>query len=90
VNKIHKMRLQANLTQEELAEKVFVDRSTVAKWETGKAQPRVKTLLRLAVVLHCTTDELISNRSSLKIKHINIESYNNQIHMENPNGEKIN
>lgn len=59
MNGIHKMRLQAKLTQEALAGKVSVERSTVAKWETGKAKPRVNTLILLTVVLNCTADELL-------------------------------
>lgn len=52
-------RKRANLTQEQLAEKLLVDRSAIAKWETGKANPTTDKLITLAEILDCTTDELL-------------------------------
>lgn len=45
------LRDKAGLTQEELAEKVFVSRDLVSKWETGKRRPDRAALERLAAVL---------------------------------------
>lgn len=36
---IKELRKQLNLTQQELADKIGVDRVTVARWETGKKKP---------------------------------------------------
>ena len=50
------------LTQAELAEELEVTRSTVAMWETGKALPRADTLLKMAEILGCTVEELLSGK----------------------------
>ncbi len=47
-----------NLTQEQLACQMNVDRSTVAKWETGDAKPRADKLPELAQILKCKIDDL--------------------------------
>jgi len=56
---IQNLRSRAGITQEELALAVGVDRSAVAKWETGVAAPRVSLLPAIAEKLQCTIDELL-------------------------------
>lgn len=53
------MRSEKGFSQDQIAELVGVDRSTVAKWETGKAYPRVEILIKLSEIFGCTTDELL-------------------------------
>ena len=53
------IRKKADITQEQLAKKLKIDRSTVAKWETGESMPRADNLPRLAKILGCTVDELL-------------------------------
>ena len=60
MNNIQAKRQNACLTQEELARKLNLDRSTVAKWETGKALPRADILVKLSKLLNCSIDELIA------------------------------
>ena len=45
------LRNKRKLTQEELAEKLFVTRQTVSNWETAKSQPDVETLEKIAAAL---------------------------------------
>jgi transcriptional regulator with XRE-family HTH domain len=52
-------RLQAVLTQDELAQALGVDRSTVAKWETGQRSLTVENLIRAATVLEIPPDHLL-------------------------------
>ena len=52
------MRRKAGMNQEEVAEKLGVDRSTVAKWETKAAWPRGSMSIKLAKLYGCTMDEL--------------------------------
>ena len=52
------VRKKKNLTQEGLAELIGVDRSTVAKWETGIAKPLADKLVLLAKVLECKIEDL--------------------------------
>ena len=52
------MRKRAKLKQFELADLLKVERSTIAKWESGAAYPRASHLPELAKALDCTIDEL--------------------------------
>ena len=53
------LRKRANLTQEQMAEKLHVTRQAVSNWETGKCQPDVETLTALSEALGCDVTELI-------------------------------
>ena len=50
-NNLKQLRIQRNLKQEELAEKLHVTRQTVSGWETGRRQPDLDMLKKLAEVL---------------------------------------
>jgi transcriptional regulator with XRE-family HTH domain len=52
------MRERAKLKQRELADLLKVERSTIAKWESGAAYPRASQLPELAKALNCSIDEL--------------------------------
>lgn len=54
-------RERSGLTQRDLANALGIDQSTVCLWETGKTQPRAKLLPKLASLLNCTVDELLSD-----------------------------
>ncbi|MBQ8249666.1 MAG: helix-turn-helix transcriptional regulator [Clostridia bacterium] len=60
MNTIQEMRAKVNLTQEEVARELNIDRSTVAKWETGKADPRAEMLVKLSKLFGCSIDELMT------------------------------
>ena len=59
-NKFRYFRKRAGYTQEQVAEVLGVKQSNISFWETGRAYPRVKTILRLAKLYGCTVDELLS------------------------------
>ncbi|HEY3228490.1 MAG TPA: helix-turn-helix transcriptional regulator [Roseiflexaceae bacterium] len=52
-------RLQVVLTQDELARALGLDRSTVAKWETGQRSMTVENLIRAAAVLEIPPQQLL-------------------------------
>lgn len=56
---IKKYRTEANLSQEELADKVFVSRQTVSNWENDKNYPDIKSLVLLSEIFHISLDNLI-------------------------------
>jgi transcriptional regulator with XRE-family HTH domain len=58
-NQIKRYRNEGNLSQEALAEKVYVSRQTVSNWENDKSYPDVKSLLLLSEVFHTSLDTLI-------------------------------
>ena len=59
MNLIRKIRIEKGFTQDSLANKIGVDRSTVAKWEANKSTPEIKRLKKLAEIFGCTIDELV-------------------------------
>ena len=52
-------RRQLNLTQEELAERLFVSRQTVSRWETDSTFPDVETIISLCDIFGCDMDTLV-------------------------------
>ncbi|MGI5965667.1 MAG: helix-turn-helix domain-containing protein [Anaerotruncus rubiinfantis] len=61
---IAKRRIEMKISQQELADKIGVSRSTVAMWESGASAPRAGMLLSLAEALRCSADELLRNRET--------------------------
>ena len=59
MNAINAKRVSAGLKQEDIASELKIDRSTVAKWETGRSKPRADALIKLAKLFGCTVDELL-------------------------------
>lgn len=58
-NQIKAHRAALSLSQEELAEKVYVTRQTVSNWETGLGYPTFDVLIRIAAYFGVTTDYLL-------------------------------
>lgn len=56
---LKRLRNQRNLKQEDLAERINVTRQTISGWETGRRQPDLDTLKKLAEVLDVDVHELI-------------------------------
>lgn len=63
--KLHELRNQKGLTQEELAEKLFVSRTAISKWESGRGYPSIDSLKAIAKCFHVTVDELLSGEELL-------------------------
>lgn len=59
--KIKKLRTDNHLTQENLADRVFVTRSAVSKWENGGGYPGIDSLKLLSSLFGISIDELISD-----------------------------
>lgn len=59
MNKLKQLRQKNGLAQAELAARINVSQSTVAMWETGKAYPRVESLIKLAKIFGCSVSDLI-------------------------------
>ena len=56
---LSKLRKEANLTQEDLAEKCQVSRQAIAKWESGESVPTIKKFIILAGLFEMSLDELV-------------------------------
>lgn len=55
-------RERRGLTQQEVAEKLYVDRSTYAYYETGKTEPSVGTLIQLSEIFGISVLEILKSR----------------------------
>ena len=65
--KLQNLRKQKGLTQEELAEVLFVSRAAVSKWESGRGYPNLESLKAIAKYFGITVDELLSGEELLTI-----------------------
>ena len=65
--KLQELRKQNRLTQEELAEKLYVSRTAISKWESGRGYPNIDSLKEIAKFFSVTVDELLSPNEVLKI-----------------------
>ena len=63
--KLSQLRKSKNMTQEELAEMLFVSRAAVSKWEQGRGLPNIDSLKAIAVLFGVTVDELLSGEELL-------------------------
>ena len=67
--KLKQARLAANLTQEDLAEKVGVSRQTISNWENGRSYPDVVSIIILSDIYDMTLDSLLKGDNEM-IKHL--------------------
>ena len=58
-NKIKKYRESFKLSQEELADKIFVTRQTISNWETDKNYPDIKSISLLCNLFDVSLDQFI-------------------------------
>ncbi len=65
--KLQKLRTGENLTQEELAEKLFVSRTAISKWESGRGYPSIDSLKAIAKTFHVSIDELICGEEMVEL-----------------------
>ncbi len=52
-------RIAAGLSQNDVAAKLGINRTTISKWESGQAKPRADLLLRIAKTYKCTLEEIL-------------------------------
>ena len=57
--KLQELRKNRGLTQEELAEALFVSRTAISKWESGRGYPSIDSLKEISRYFSVTIDELI-------------------------------
>ena len=65
--KLQELRKNKGLTQEELAEVLFVSRTAVSKWESGRGYPSIDSLKEIANFFSVTIDELLSGEKIISI-----------------------
>lgn len=65
--KLQELRKSRGLTQEELAESLYVSRTAISKWESGRGYPSIDSLKEIANYFSVTIDELLSGDKLLSI-----------------------
>ena len=65
--KLQELRKQKGLTQEELAVSLYVSRTAISKWESGRGYPNIESLKAIAKFFSVTVDELLSTDEVLTI-----------------------
>ena len=58
--KLQELRKSRGLTQEELAEALFVSRTAISKWESGRGYPSIDSLKEISRYFSVSIDELLS------------------------------
>ena len=72
-NKIKYYRGEKELSQEELAERVYVSRQTISNWENNKSYPDINSIVLLSEVFEISIDNLIKGDVEQMKKEINTE-----------------
>ncbi|MGC6174310.1 helix-turn-helix domain-containing protein [Lacrimispora sp. 38-1] len=81
--KLQQLRNGKNLTQEQLAEKLYVSRTAISKWESGKGYPNIESLKCISKFFSVTIDELLSGEELITLaeteNHSNVKRIYNII-----------
>lgn len=75
---IKKYRTEIKMSQEELAERIFVTRQSVSNWENGKNYPDIKSLLLMSALFHVSLDILVKGdleKMKKEIKEDDIQKF---------------
>ena len=62
--RIKKYREENHITQQELADKLYVSKQAISKWENDKSLPDVSMYPTIASLLNITVDELMGNEAN--------------------------
>ena len=65
--KLQDLRKQKGLTQEKLAEYLYVSRTAISKWESGRGFPNIESLKAISKFFSVSLDELLSGEEILAI-----------------------
>ena len=65
--KLQQLRKQHGFTQDELSKRLYVSRTAVSKWESGRGYPNIDSLKDIAKLFSVTVDELLSGEELLRV-----------------------
>lgn len=64
-SKIKNARIQANFTQEQVADALSVSRQTISNWETGKTYPDIVSVVKMSDLYNISLDRLLKEEKSM-------------------------
>ena len=67
--KLKELRKQKGISQEQLAEKIYVSRQAITKWESGNGIPDIENLIAISNLFNESLDSLLSEEKSLVSKN---------------------
>lgn len=68
-DKLKNARLKKSMTQEEVAEKLFVSRQSISNWENNKTYPDIGNVIALSDLYQISLDELLKGSDNF-MKHL--------------------
>ena len=72
--KLQKLRKSKNLTQEQLAQQLFVSRTAVSKWESDRGYPNIDSLKAISKFFDISIDELLSSDELIEVCQMESET----------------
>ena len=66
-DKIQELRKNRNMTQEELASALYVSRTAISKWESGRGYPSIESLKEISHYFNVSIDDLLSSEKLLTL-----------------------
>ena len=77
--KLRQLRVQNNMSQDELSEKLHVTRQTISKWEQGVNEPDIYTLKQYATIFNVTIDDIVGDVEHVNKRAINLRKASNKL-----------
>lgn len=82
--KLQELRKSKGMTQEELAEVLYVSRTAISKWESGRGTPSIESLKQISAFFSVSIDDLLSAEKALSIAEQEHKiRQQNQVHLWN-------
>ena len=75
--KLQELRKNKDMTQEELAEALYVSRTAISKWESGRGYPSIDSLKEISRFFSVSIDELLSAEKQYQI-YLRYASWNHR------------
>lgn len=82
--KLKELRKEKNISQEQLAEKIYVSRQAITKWESGNGIPDIENLIAISNLFNESLDSLLSEEKSLISKNEFLYNSRTEYDLDNP------
>lgn len=74
---LKQVRQNKNITQEDVAKRLYITRQTLSRWEQGKTLPNIYALKKLSLIYQINLDDLVNGKSNLNERSNNKDSFKN-------------